>query len=166
ESSTLQKARRIARQCVREGRACRATAAANGALRHESVVVRPSEYRLSHHLRPQLLQRAVFSRSRASRSALDTEYRGDLPQGTTRGLASPRPRERSGHDAKWASTKKPPGTSAVDPHTHGALGRTGWTADGSTDRAHSVGETASGDGLSLVPGHHPTRRSVLVNPYG
>src|SRR5215469_5042043 len=145
----FKKAVRIASEYVRKRRACRHAAPASGTVRHESVVARTGEHRLPHRLRCQLLQCAVPSGSGTDRSSLYTHHGRDLPQGTTRGITSPLSRERTGDHPERASTEEPSNPSGVGAVAHGALGGTDRTAHRSTDRAHSVGETASGDGAGL-----------------
>src|ERR1700748_459180 len=86
------------------------------------MVSRPSQHRLSHRLRHELLQRTVQPGSRTGGSTLDADDYRDLPQESARGvaLACARPWARR-HDCRAPSTF-PPGSSGMDTIADGALG--------------------------------------------
>ncbi len=73
---------------------------------------------------------------------------------------------RPSHHAERAPTEESPGASGVDTLAHGEVGRADRAAHGTAVRAHPGREAASGDGLSIVSGDHPARRTVLGCPDG
>src|SRR3974390_1870412 len=130
------------------------------------MVSGPREHRLSHRLRCQLLQRALHPSSRVDGSASDTDNGRDLPQGTTRGLASSWPWTRPDTHGARASAEESPSTSGMDALTHGELGRTDRTEHRTTVRTDPCRKAASGEGLSIVSGDHPARGTVLGGQEG
>ena len=92
----------------------------------------------------------------------------ELPQavGIILTAAGPRSWTRSGAHRERAPVEKPSSASGVDAFAHGALGRADWTEHRSTIREDPCREAASGDGLSIVSGYHPTRRAVLSGQDG
>src|SRR5258708_6783259 len=136
------------------------------AVRHEPVVLRPSQHRLPHRLRRQFLQRALHAGARTRGSSSDTDHHRDLSQGVAGSLARSWSWTRTGVHAEGTPTEESPSASRVDSLTHGALGRTDRTAHGRVVCTDPRRKTASGDGVSILPGDHPTGRAVLLDQDG
>ena len=102
------------------------SSASGGAFRPERMVPCPSQHRLSHRVRHELLQRALQPGSRTGGSTLDTDDHRDLPQESARGvtLTRTRPWTRR-HDCR-APSAFPPGASGMDTVADGALGADHW----------------------------------------
>ena len=161
EPAAVPETRRIACQSVRLCRTQCTTTVADRAIRHEPVVAGPGEHRLPHRLRGQPVQCALYVGSRTGGSESDSHNCRDLPQGAARGLASSWAWPRAGNHRARTSAQEPPSASGVDSLTHGEQGRADRTAHGTIIRTDPGREAASGNGLSILFGNHPARRTVL-----
>jgi hypothetical protein len=106
-------------------------------LRPERMVPRPSQHRLSHRIRHELLQRALQPRSRTGGSPLDADDLRDLPQEPACGVTPACTRSWSRrHDCR-APSAFPPGASGMDTVADGALGSDHRSTYCSAVRTHS-----------------------------
>ena len=93
---------------------------------------------------------------RATPTTVEIFHKGQRVASHLRGRGT-----RPGVHRERAPAEEPSSASGVDAFAHGALGRADRAAHRSTLREDPRREAASGDGLSIVSGHHPTRREIL-----
>jgi hypothetical protein len=130
------------------------------------MVPRQGQHRLSHRFRHELLQRPLQLGSRTGGSALNADHHRDLSQKPARSVALARTRPWArGHDCGSPATISP-GASGMDAVADGALGTDHWSTHGASVRADSRRQATPGDGLPVLPRHHPACGSVLSGSRG